>query len=55
MFCASVPNDFVIHVWCMMEEDEMIVTLMREFTGITIEETLKSWCSEKIFSFFLML
>jgi hypothetical protein len=39
----------IIRVWCMMEDDEMIEALMREFTTITIEEILKKLgCSEKI-------
>jgi len=39
----------IIRVWCMMEEDEMMEALMREFTTITIEEILKKLGgSEKI-------
>ena len=56
---GAIPEGMVLHttycgrhiicIWCMMEEDEMIEALMREFTGISIEETLKRLgCSEEI-------
>jgi hypothetical protein len=56
---GAIPGGMVLHttycgrhiicIWCMMEEDEMMEALMREFTGISIEETLKRLgCSEKI-------
>jgi hypothetical protein len=49
VFRTTYPRRQIIHVWCMMEEDEMIEALMREFTTITIEEILKKLgCSEKI-------
>ena len=48
VFRARVPKGLVIRVWCMMEEDDMIRELIREFTEITLEELLKTLgCSGK--------
>jgi hypothetical protein len=49
VFRTTYSGRQIIRVWCMMEDDEMIEALMREFTGISIEETLKRLgCSEEI-------
>jgi len=49
VFRARVPKGLVIRVWCVMDEDDMIEELIREFTEITIEERLKNLeCSETL-------
>ncbi|MEM2144908.1 MAG: hypothetical protein QW279_06075, partial [Candidatus Jordarchaeaceae archaeon] len=49
VFRTSFSEGVRIRVWCMMDEDDMIEELIREFTEITIEERLKNLgCSETL-------